>query len=161
MKLEFKHYAYIALAIVAVYLVYKYLVKGPEVINTNTKSNTRSSFDTTGQKTSSKSGSESTTTRTSDALTSGRNVTVLTGSHGTTPAASRLSGLTNTHFFKTEEEPVEQPAEETVEETANQNNTSAGQSTPTASRSSNYGIDNPNPNGTQRQSTTGGVAVRR
>lgn len=38
MKLEFKHIAYIALAVVALYLAYKYLVKGPEVVekqNTN------------------------------------------------------------------------------------------------------------------------------
>lgn len=51
MKLEFKHFAYIALAIVALYLAYKHLVKGPEVIEPGTNGNTtsgRSGGSTTG-----------------------------------------------------------------------------------------------------------------
>ncbi len=46
MKLEFKHFAYIALAIVALYLAYKHLVKGPEIIEPGTNSNTTSGTST-------------------------------------------------------------------------------------------------------------------
>ena len=46
MKLEFKHFAYIALAIVALYLAYKHLVKGPEVIEPGTNGNTASGTST-------------------------------------------------------------------------------------------------------------------
>ena len=51
MKLEFKHFAYIALAIVALYLAYKHLVKGPEVIEPNTNGNSTSGRVTSGTST--------------------------------------------------------------------------------------------------------------
>ena len=60
MKLEFKHFAYIALAIVALYLAYKHLVKGPEIIGLGTNGNTTSGRITSGTSTGRITGGTST-----------------------------------------------------------------------------------------------------